>query len=112
MANGAAAAALGNVAGSSAVDLMRSDGLDRTASPWRRVFGRNCELADHAGERMIPKKPAPGHSRPKDGVASLAYAPGVGTGFRKRSCSIKMLEHFQAKWEPVRRPEMRQLKEI
>jgi hypothetical protein len=22
------------------------------------------------------------------------------------------LEHFQAKWEPVRRPEMRQLKEI
>jgi hypothetical protein len=30
---------------------------------------------------MIPKKPAPGHSRPKDGVASLAYDPGVGTGF-------------------------------
>jgi hypothetical protein len=25
---------------------------------------------------MIPKKPAPGHSRPKDGVASLAYDPG------------------------------------
>jgi hypothetical protein len=25
---------------------------------------------------MIPKKPAPGHSRPKDGVASLAYDTG------------------------------------
>jgi hypothetical protein len=41
---------------------------------------------------MIPKKPAPGHSRPKDGVASLAYDPGVGTSFRKRSCSNKKLE--------------------
>jgi hypothetical protein len=30
---------------------------------------------------MIPTKLAPGHSRPKDGVASLAYDPGVGTGF-------------------------------
>jgi hypothetical protein len=30
---------------------------------------------------MIPEKPAPGHSRPKDGVASLAYDPGVATGF-------------------------------
>jgi hypothetical protein len=25
---------------------------------------------------MIPKNPAPGHSRLKDGVASLAYDPG------------------------------------
>ena len=25
---------------------------------------------------MIPKKPAPGHSRPKDGVALRAYDPG------------------------------------
>jgi hypothetical protein len=41
---------------------------------------------------MIPKEPAPGHSRPKDGVASLAYDPGVGTGFRERSCSNKKLE--------------------
>jgi hypothetical protein len=31
---------------------------------------------------------------------------GVETGFRSQ------LEHFQAKWEPVRRPEMRQFKEI
>jgi hypothetical protein len=30
---------------------------------------------------MIPKMLAPGHSRPKDGVASLAYDPEVGTGF-------------------------------
>jgi hypothetical protein len=36
---------------------------------------------------MIQKKPAPGHSRPKDGVASLAYDPGVGTGFRKSTPS-------------------------
>jgi hypothetical protein len=68
-------------------------------------------------QSMIPKKPAPGHSRPKDGVASLAYDPGVETGFppepvlgpaigrtrvrsplrrakegRKRSCSNKKLE--------------------
>jgi hypothetical protein len=33
---------------------------------------------------MIPKKPAPGHSRPKDGVASLAYDPGGGYRFSEK----------------------------
>ena len=40
---------------------------------------------------MIPKMPAPGHSRPKDSVALLSYDSEVGTDFRKRSCSNKKL---------------------
>jgi hypothetical protein len=38
---------------------------------------------------MIPEKLTLGHIRPKDGVASLAYDPGVRTDFRTGSCSSK-----------------------
>jgi hypothetical protein len=37
---------------------------------------------------------------------------GIRRAKERVTIDIGDLEHFQAKWEPVRRPEMRQLKEI
>jgi hypothetical protein len=43
---------------------------------------------------------------------SWLLSSGERGGSRKPPKLATRIEHFQAKWEPVRRPEMRQLKEI
>jgi hypothetical protein len=47
---------------------------------------------------MIPNKPAPGHSRPKDGVASLAYDTGsrVVPDFRRAKLRNSGKPEFRA----------------
>jgi hypothetical protein len=78
--------------------------LDKSKTRWGRSRGLKSRLRQHyLSESKVALEQTGACSRAI--VCFMLINP-------RHAQNDELLEHFQAKWEPVRRPEMRQLKEI